>query len=114
MKPIVSSSQLIGACGLYCGACRKYLKDKCPGCQKAKSHCCPIGQCCIRQGFHTCADCHIDANQCKTYNNIISRLFRFLFNSDRATCIRYIRRHGEQAFADRMTMYEQMTMKRKR
>ena len=24
----------IAFCGLYCGACRQYLKEKCPGCRK--------------------------------------------------------------------------------
>ena len=34
MKEIVADTNLIGYCGLYCGACKRYLKDKCPGCHK--------------------------------------------------------------------------------
>lgn len=29
MKNIKADKQLIAACGLYCGACRKYLAGKC-------------------------------------------------------------------------------------
>ena len=34
MKTIVSDTQNIAACGLYCGACRKFLAEKCPGCKQ--------------------------------------------------------------------------------
>jgi phage FluMu protein Com len=34
MKQIVSSPELIALCGLYCGACKAYLSDKCPGCRE--------------------------------------------------------------------------------
>lgn len=33
-KTITASTDHIAACGLYCGACRKYLNDKCPGCRQ--------------------------------------------------------------------------------
>ena len=33
MKTIVPDIQNIAACGLYCGACRKFLIGKCPGCK---------------------------------------------------------------------------------
>jgi hypothetical protein len=36
-----------------------------------------------------------------------------LFNSDRAACIRYIKEHGEQAFAKEMTQRKCQTIKRK-
>jgi hypothetical protein len=32
MKDIVSNQELVAYCGLYCGACRAYRMDKCPGC----------------------------------------------------------------------------------
>ena len=34
MRTIVSDTQNIAACGLYCGACRKFLAEKCPGCKQ--------------------------------------------------------------------------------
>ena len=33
MKNIKADKAMIAVCGLYCGACRKYLMDKCPGCR---------------------------------------------------------------------------------
>ena len=106
--------------GLYCAACRKYRNDKCPGCQNHEEwpsgwlKRCSIRKCCFGHDQHTCADCPLDVGHCLIYNSFISRVFGYLFNSDRAACIRYIRRYGEQAFADRMTLNEQMTMKRKK
>ena len=32
MRNIVANNELIAACSLYCGACCKYLSDRCPGC----------------------------------------------------------------------------------
>ncbi len=31
MKEIVSDPKLVAYCGLYCGACKRYLQEKCPG-----------------------------------------------------------------------------------
>ena len=90
MKLIVPDTQNIAACGLYCGACRKFLIGKCPGCkQNEKATWCKIRSCCQENKFNTCA------------------------NSDRAACIRYIKEHGEQAFAKEMTQRKCQTIKRK-
>jgi hypothetical protein len=32
MKAIVADAGLVAYCGLYCGACKAYLKEKYPGC----------------------------------------------------------------------------------
>lgn len=37
MRAIVSNPALIANCGLCCGACKAYLKEKCPGCAEATS-----------------------------------------------------------------------------
>ena len=114
MKNITADRELIAACGLYCGACRKYLSDKCPGCHdNEKATWCKIRACAHSRGFHTCAECDRDVDECKTFSNIIGKIFAFLFKSYRAACIRYIREHGEQAFADEMTKRKCQTMKRK-
>ena len=36
MRTIVPDNKNIAACGLYCGACRKFLAEKCPGCKPNK------------------------------------------------------------------------------
>ena len=65
-KTITASTEYIAACGLYCGACRKYLNGKCPGCkQNEKATWCKIRQCCIEKEIHSCADCTMNVKDCK-------------------------------------------------
>lgn len=114
MKNIESDKELIAACGLYCGACRKYLAEKCPGCRlNEKASWCKIRTCVLQNGFHSCAECSKDVAECSTYSNLIGKIFAFVFRSDRPACIRYIREHGEEAFADEMTRRRCQTMKKK-
>ena len=114
MKKIEANKELIAACGLYCGACRKYLSENCPGCHdNEKATWCKIRSCVRSQGFHTCAECHKVVAGCKTYSNFIGKIFAFLFKSDRPACIRYIREHSEQSFAEEMTKRKCQTIKRK-
>lgn len=113
MKSIEVNTQLIAACGLYCGACRKYLSDKCPGCNaNQKAAWCKIRSCVKGNGFATCAQCGKDVVDCKTYSNLIGKIFAFLFRSDRPACIRYIRAYGEHAFAEEMARRKCQTMKK--
>ena len=111
MKP---ENEKIAACGLYCGACRKFQSGKCPGCLKnEKASWCKIRQCCIDKGFSTCAECSMDVKECRTYSNFIGKVFSVLFNSDRPACISYIRQNGMEAFAEEMTRRGCQTMKRR-
>lgn len=113
MKNIEVNRQLIAKCGLYCGACRKYISEKCLGCHKNESASwCKIRACVQSQGFNSCAGCNKDVTQCKIYSNLIGRIFAFLFKSDRPACIRYIREYGEQAFAEEMARRKCQTMKK--
>ena len=58
MKEIVSDPKLVAFCGLYCGACRAYLKDRCPGCHDhEKASWCKVRICCLEAGYSSCADC---------------------------------------------------------
>ena len=113
MKTIIPDTQNIAACGLYCGACRKFLAEKCPGCkQHEKATWCKIRSCCQENKFNTCAECPHDVKECKLFSNWIGKVFAFLFNSDRPACIRYIKEQGEQAFAEEMTKRKCQTIKR--
>ena len=125
MKEIRNNPQQIAACGLYCGACKKFLNEQCAGCQPSEEDTpglsqplpkgfqrCKIRKCCQEKGFHTCAECNKDVKQCTIHNNFVGKIFALLFNSDRAACIRYIRENGEGAFAEKMAKDQQMTMKR--
>lgn len=114
MRNVNVDRELIAACGLYCGACRKYIAGKCPGCSmNEKASWCKIRKCVRRHDFHTCAECNMDVTGCRTYSNFIGKIFAFLFRSDRPACIHYIREYGEQAFAEEMAKRECQTIKRK-
>lgn len=114
MNQIIATPDSIAACGLYCGACRKFLHRKCSGCKNnEKASWCKIRQCCISKDYHTCAECEREVKECKTYSNFISKVFAIIFNSDRLACIRYIKKHGTQAYAEEMTRRKCQTIKRK-
>ena len=105
MKPIAAEAELIACCGLYCGACGAYRKGRCPGCREnQKAGWCKVRACCLENHWATCAECtkHDDVAQCRWYNNIIARLFGFIFRSNRRACVLRIKEIGRPAFADEM------------
>jgi len=115
MKEIVSNPDLVAYCGLYCGGCRSYLSEKCPGCHgNSRATWCKIRSCCADQNLKSCADCvqFPDPNTCKKFNNPIAKVFAFIFRSDRAACIRQIRNCGIQGHADNMCENKRHTIKR--
>ena len=102
MKTIIADKSLVAYCGLYCGSCKKYLTEKCPGChQNDKATWCKIRSCCMERGYASCADCteFSDPMACKKFNNFISKIFAMIFKSDRAACIAKIRETGYEGFA---------------
>lgn len=114
MKKIVADTSMIAACGLYCGACRKFLLEKCPGCKNnERATWCKIRRCCCDKEFDSCAQCGMAVEECKTFSNFIGKIFAFLFNSDRGACIRYIRENGKDAFVREMVRRKEQTMKKR-
>ena len=106
MKSILSDPVLVAYCGLYCGACKRYLQGKCPGCREnRKASWCKVRSCGIRHQYASCADCaeFPDPNVCRQFNNFISKMFALVFRSDRAACIRQVRELGIQGHSDRMS-----------
>ncbi len=102
MKEIVADTKFIAYCGLYCGACKAYLKGKCPGCmENKKASWCKVRACCMEHNYATCADCKIvdSIADCKKLNNFIAKLFGLLFRSDRQACIRLIAEKGLENYA---------------
>ncbi len=105
MKNIAADKNCIAFCGLYCGACKRYLNGKCPGCREnEKATWCGIRQCCAGNGYASCADCRefTDVNECKKFNNAISKIFGFIFRSNRKACVEMIRKNGYEVFAAEM------------
>jgi len=115
MKTIAADAALVALCGLYCGACARFLKEKCPGCRENdKAAWCKVRSCCLENSYSSCADCrtHIDPKECGYFDNFMSRLFGFIFRSDRKACIDYLRANGTEAFARFMTEKRQPAIKR--
>lgn len=105
MRDIVADPNLVAYCGLYCGACRRFLGGKCPGCREnEKATWCKIRACCISEGLESCAAClgYKDVRQCGKFNNLISRFFALVFRSDRPACVAGIRAIGREAYAAEM------------
>ena len=115
MKEIVQNTDLIAYCGLYCGSCKSYLKEKCPGChENSKASWCKVRSCNIEHGYKSCADCteFADPRECSKFNNFFSKIFALIFASDRPACIAKIKESGYDEFARFMTDHRLQTIKR--
>jgi hypothetical protein len=115
MKQVTKDAALVAYCGLYCGACRAYLKERCPGCKEnTKAAWCKIRFCCIENKYATCASCRDfdDVNDCRKFNNVISKLFAFVFRSNRKACIEQIRSGGIEKHADFMAAAKSHSLRR--
>jgi len=97
MKEIVADAGLVAYCGLYCGACKSYLNEKCPGCHdNVKATWCKVKSCCADNNYASCADCATfqDPADCGKFNNAISKIVGFVLRSDRKACIFQIKKIG--------------------
>ena len=115
IQEIKNDPQLIAYCGLYCGSCKKFLSGKCPSCQQlASPHWCKIRTCCINKKFANCSECDMETpNACKTFNNPISKVFKFIFGYDREKSILLIREKGAVYYAGYMAEIRQQSLKTK-
>ncbi len=114
MKQIIADSSLVAACGLYCGACKAYLKNKCPGCEKnIKATWCKPKKCCKENDYATCAACtKTDSiDDCKEFNSFVAKIFSLIFRSDRKACIERIKEIGVENFAVEMADKKMQTIK---
>jgi recombinational DNA repair protein (RecF pathway) len=68
----------------------------------------------MEHNYSSCADCKefSDPKQCKKFNNFISKIFGFVFQSDRAACISQIKKLGLQGHADNMTQQKRHSIRR--
>ena len=115
MNTIVADAKAVAYCGLYCGACKAYLSEKCPGCAKNdRAKWCKIRQCCIDNKLSSCADCKefTDVSQCKKFDNFMAKIFAFIFRSDRKACIEKIKKIGIEKFAEEMASNKLQSIKR--
>ncbi len=108
-----NSIELIAACGLYCGACRKYIAGKCPGCKEnEKASWCKIRSCNMKNFTPNCSQCTLTTKgECKILNNSIGKVFKLIFRTDRLASLRFISRYGSDAYVDKMAKSNQMAIK---
>jgi hypothetical protein len=114
-KEVVADPNLVAYCGLYCGACPRYLRAGCPGClENERATWCAVRKCCKENELRTCADCasHSDPNSCRSYNNLIARAVGFFLRSNRRACILQIRELGVAGHAADMAQHRRMTIRR--
>jgi len=115
MKEIIADENLVACCGLYCGACKRYLREKCSGCGKnERATWCKVRNCCRDKGYLSCAECaeHSDPRDCKLFNNAVARIFALIFRSNRAACIEQIRAVGVRGHAEKMAAQKLQSLKR--
>lgn len=115
MREPVKDTNLIAYCGLYCGSCRSYLKERCPGCRESKKlGWCKIRTCCMEQSYKSCADCttYIKLPECKKLNNLIAKFFALVFKSNRFGSLELIRAKGYDEYAREMTEKKTMTVEK--
>lgn len=110
-----ANAELVAHCGLYCGACKSFMNGKCKGChENSKATWCKVRACCIEKRIRTCAECSefTDPRACARFNNSMSRLFGYVFRSDRAACIAQIRQLGLDGHATAMAKLGRPAIKR--
>lgn len=117
MREVVADRKLIAYCGLYCGSCRAYLKEKCAGCKEdTKKNWCATRKCCIENNYESCVDCKIfeDITDCKKLFNVITWFFRVVFKSNRKATLNYLKHLGYDDFAVKMAEEKIMSLKEER
>lgn len=94
----------IAACGLFCSSCGKFKREKCEGCQSKPGFSrCLVRACVVEKGITTCAECPDfaaprDYRECPKLNNFMSKIFSFVFRSDRIGALTLLRDEGTEAY----------------
>ena len=63
---------------------------------------CPVKKCNIERGYSTCAECaeYEDLRKCKNLNNWISKIFGFIFRTNKLRNLERIRKIGLEKFKE--------------
>ena len=95
---------VLAYCGLVCSQCGMYLKGRCEGCHSDKpmSLNCKVKPCAQERNYNSCADCVDFENlkECKKLHNFVSRIFGFIFRTNRIANLNRIREIGMDRFKE--------------
>jgi len=95
-----NNKNLVAYCGLYCGSCGSYTKRRCKSCKSGGGFSsCKVRICCEEKNYETCAECK-DFQTCKILNNFISKIFGFIFRTNRLSNLTEIKDKGILVFAE--------------
>ena len=99
-----SKEFVLAYCGLVCSQCGAFTKGRCQGCHSEKPmnlHC-KVKPCAQQRNYTTCSECTDFENlkDCKKLNNFISKIFGFVFHSDRIGNLNRIRGAGIENFKE--------------
>ncbi len=100
--PESTSAIMVARCGLVCSNCGAMRSGRCQGCHSDRPmfKCCPVKACAVERQCDTCADCreYYDLRHCRKLNSLVSRIFGFIFRSDRIGNLNRIREVGLEDF----------------
>ena len=101
-QPENNQNVIVACCGLVCSECAMYLNNKCRGCRGERPvfQNCKIRKCNMDNEYDTCADCtdFQELRECKKLNNIISKIFGFIYKTNRIESLNRIRETGLEKF----------------
>lgn len=99
--------ELVSYCGLYCGACKKYLKKECEGCKsknKVTPKWCKVKPCNEEKKTASCAECteYSNVKDCKKLYPLSYKLGEVIAQMSRKGGIEMIKSKGYEEFAEFM------------
>lgn len=118
-QTIKVDTTLISYCGLYCGACKKYIKGDCPGCKdKAKEtpSWCKVKPCNEEKAIANCSHCEdfTDLKKCSKMYPLSYKFGEFITGFSRELGISIIGEEGEEEFAQFMAEHNKSLCVKKR
>lgn len=101
------NKELVSYCGLYCGACKKYVNKECNGCKsesKVTPKWCKVKPCNEEKEITSCAECteFSDVKKCKKLYPLSYKFGEVIAQMSRKDGIEMIKNKGYEEFAEFM------------
>jgi hypothetical protein len=114
---IKKDSKLVSYCGLYCGACKKYINELCKGCkEKETPEWCKVKPCNESKKTDSCSECN-EVNNYKNCTKLYPLSYKFgefIAGMSREAGLNMIKNKGKIKFAEFMEIVNKtLCIKRK-